>query len=63
MLRRPPSSTLFPSTTLFRSVVVHLLIFGEDAFGSGTDRHQIADLQVPHLGGELTVGHQLHEDL
>src|SRR2546422_6315832 len=34
MIRRPPRSTLFPYTTLFRSVVDHYL-------------HR--DLQVPHL--------------
>src|SRR2546426_6282875 len=29
MIRRPPRSTLFPYTTLFRSVLLHLL-FGHD---------------------------------
>src|SRR3989442_3215193 len=28
MIRRPPSSTLFPSTTLFRSVIPHRLDAG-----------------------------------
>src|SRR5690349_23316874 len=38
MLRRPPSSTLFPYTTLFRSLVV-------------AGRARYLDGQVEHLGG------------
>src|SRR2546425_5179086 len=33
MIRRPPRSTLFPYTTLFRSVRVH--VEGQPAFGAG----------------------------
>src|SRR5947199_4579207 len=36
MIRRPPRSTLFPYTTLFRSVDQHL----------GADHHQLAQLEV-----------------
>src|SRR5690349_21868179 len=41
MLRRPPRSTLFPYTTLFRSLVLHLTPRPLDGF---------------ILGGELVVG-------
>src|SRR5258705_5499221 len=30
MIRRPPRSTLFPYTTLFRSPVVHLAVVGDE---------------------------------
>src|SRR5690242_20937552 len=43
MLRRPPRSTLFPYTTLFRSRVEqrHILAVEEDAAGAGL--HQAGD--------------------
>src|SRR3712207_9435917 len=34
MIRRPPRSTLFPYTTLFRSVVAARLVVGADGRGS-----------------------------
>src|SRR5688572_32200645 len=45
MLRRPPSSTLFPYTTLFRSFPVV-----EVAFGIGVDERR-AQLARAHLAG------------
>src|SRR5438034_7126187 len=39
MIRRPPRSTLFPYTTLFRSVL-------EDAFGAGRPPYADAGVQV-----------------
>src|SRR2546422_6891848 len=42
MIRRPPRSTLFPYTTLFRSVlaeVAGLQRLGEVAIGGGDDAH------------------------
>src|SRR3712207_8650168 len=39
MMRRPPRSTLFPYTTLFRSVVVHRLRRGLRAWPPGCDVH------------------------
>src|SRR3712207_7034231 len=39
MIRRPPRSTLFPYTTLFRSYVE-----GTDAFGLDTDRARLIRL-------------------
>src|SRR3712207_8168099 len=41
MIRRPPRSTLFPYTTLFRSAVIALQ----------------AEAQVATVGGELAVAH------
>src|SRR3712207_7910303 len=43
MVRRPPRSTLFPYTTLFRSVVAHLLA--------------LAQLQVALVARRPSVGH------
>src|SRR5690348_18168491 len=34
MIRRPPRSTLFPYTTLFRSLYIPILIFGASAVGA-----------------------------
>src|SRR2546425_5871096 len=39
MIRRPPRSTLFPYTTLFRSVDLHLYERDELAVGRGGDPH------------------------
>src|SRR2546421_1403651 len=46
MIRRPPRSTLFPYTTLFRSIV-------ENAAGSGTGAHRDDPLGLRHLVVEL----------
>src|SRR3989442_1720424 len=46
MIRRPPRSTLFPYTTLFRSV---------------TDPHR-APLPVPHSDGAAVVGEVIYVD-
>src|SRR3989440_6347270 len=46
MIRRPPRSTLFPYTTLFRSIV-------ENAAGSGTGAHRDDPLGLRHLVIEL----------
>src|SRR5579862_6446229 len=43
MIRRPPISTLFPYTTLFRSVIALLLAW------------HFSDLIEPHLGGLLAA--------
>src|SRR3989442_5046924 len=40
MIRRPPRSTLFPYTTLFRSIFV-LVSNGGDRFGEGEDDMEI----------------------
>src|SRR3712207_7762479 len=43
MIRRPPRSTLFPYTTLFRSDLDPLLLPLQDAH---VDVHRVADLEV-----------------
>src|SRR3712207_7976656 len=54
MIRRPPRSTLFPYTTLFRSVVDvgpdgYCLVAGHRPRRGGPDQRQLAGLQpVPH---------------
>src|SRR3712207_7031578 len=48
MIRRPPRSTLFPYTTLFRSVTPHLLeqqLAGEDLARLAGQRDQQVELQ------------------
>src|SRR5437868_10409665 len=47
MIRRPPRSTLFPYTTLFRSIKILVLsaysetLYGERALRSGADSYEI----------------------
>src|SRR3989441_9795297 len=48
MIRRPPRSTLFPYTTLFRSVS-DLLV------ASGTDRLLTMDLHAPQIQGFFSI--------
>src|SRR3712207_6949450 len=65
MIRRPPRSTLFPYTTLFRSGVAHDVrymrphpIFVERAAGAlkwDADGHEYVDYQGGH--GALILGH------
>src|SRR5258708_11926081 len=50
MIRRPPRSTLFPYTTLFRSLLVHLEL-GVLKFKTGADR-----INHPTLRETLGVG-------
>src|SRR5260221_7837347 len=72
MIRRPPRSTLFPYTTLFRSHIRHLLLIGDQ----GSERcRQLPDLilsiQVDLLNRQDEVGRseehtselQSHSDL
>src|SRR5258708_11092495 len=49
MIRRPPRSTLFPYTTLFRSGVVHT------AIDFGGARHRLA-VQFATISAEITGG-------
>src|SRR5258707_2485535 len=46
MIRRPPRSTLFPYTTLFRSNI---------AARKRRARHRLAELALPDLGSALSV--------
>src|SRR2546427_3257222 len=50
MIRRPPRSTLFPYTTLFRSLAALVLEFGDH------DRHTRIRHQVDEIGVALVVG-------
>src|SRR2546427_13165495 len=53
MIRRPPRSTLFPYTTLFRSILGHEIVGTVTATGGGpgVDRFGIGDrVGVPWLG-------------
>src|SRR3989475_13277641 len=56
MIRRPPRSTLFPYTTLFRSVGVELAGGGEQADVALPD--QVGERQPPVL---VLLGHRDHE--
>src|SRR3989441_2154248 len=60
MIRRPPRSTLFPYTTLFRSVENGLEAI--ERLGPASDRFDavVTDLQMPRLGGRALYG-QLRE--
>src|SRR5256885_5250936 len=63
MIRRPPRSTLFPYTTLFRSEVVAPLVGGVDAAKARPER-ELDELRSPILlpGGaveEARRGHQV----
>src|SRR3712207_8942724 len=44
MIRRPPRSTLFPCTTLFRSLKVHRADVRDDADVRLADRRELGDL-------------------
>src|SRR3712207_7251811 len=50
MIRRPPRSTLFPYTTLFRSAAVAALVGGVTGFVDSAARHAATD-EAEHTGG------------
>src|SRR5260221_8352142 len=58
MIRRPPRSTLFPYTTLFRSVRVH----GQRRFGRGEQRIAVGCALGHVLGPDDLVGACAVED-
>src|SRR3712207_8978545 len=47
MIRRPPRSTLFPYTTLFRSLVFHLALRQAEGFTASVLRLLGQELRVP----------------
>src|SRR3712207_8694391 len=59
MIRRPPRSTLFPYTTLFRSGVVQAL---RDPRPEGDDALllELVDRPQVHLGGVDEIAHDCH---
>src|SRR3712207_6861779 len=64
MIRRPPRSTLFPYTTLFRSVIVHLKGILVGLFAVDIDA-TVTYLQVVTListDGSLVNGDVIHGD-
>src|SRR3712207_7587929 len=54
MIRRPPRSTLFPYTTLFRSAEVLVGIFTQGAAGAGHTGHAV---RLHHVDGRHLVAH------
>src|SRR2546429_3511487 len=65
MIRRPPRSTLFPYTTLFRSVLDPCLVPGEQG-EDGQAAHDRADNAQVQPGGAVAAlddaVHQRHQD-
>src|SRR3712207_7656023 len=61
MIRRPPRSTLFPYTTLFRSAQRHLVVVRVDRRGVGVGLQQRLGDALPLGAGE--VGRLAHHDL
>src|SRR5947207_3479277 len=62
MIRRPPRSTLFPYTTLFRSAgcgtgrnIVYVLREGYEVFGADPDPQAIEDRKSTRLNSSHTV--------
>src|SRR2546422_7317131 len=50
MIRRPPRSTLFPYTTLFRSIAKNgSVYFTDPAFGAQSDRRELDFHGVYHI--------------
>src|SRR3712207_7751357 len=60
MIRRPPRSTLFPYTTLFRSIVPTLETALADAGASWDDLDAVAVTYGPGLIGSLLVRSEEH---
>src|SRR3712207_7749043 len=55
MIRRPPRSTLFPYTTLFRSLPYGLPADGGASFFSQVDDLLVGDIVLGNLEGTLTT--------
>src|SRR5258706_2037919 len=56
MIRRPPRSTLFPYTTLFRSELIGIGLVG--GRGGGIERQRVIDLRLVVL--RVVLGERLH---
>src|SRR3712207_9201810 len=57
MIRRPPRSTLFPYTTLFRSDTNVIRVGPRSNIQDGTIVHVNAGRQCTLIGADVTVGH------
>src|SRR3712207_7624460 len=53
MIRRPPRSTLFPYTTLFRSTTGHVVKLGIEIGGVLAEQYGQARLELPFHGAAL----------
>src|SRR2546422_1574658 len=60
MIRRPPRSTLFPYTTLFRSLGRRLPLSGSQACEG--QRQMVTDVPRSLLNGALRLGYSVVED-
>src|SRR2546430_12526891 len=58
MIRRPPRSTLFPYTTLFRSAELVLTSFQVDPVGERSGRRHACGVRDARQGGEHATGEQ-----
>src|SRR3712207_8793563 len=59
MMRRPPRSTLFPYTTLFRSSGIARIMLARGLRVSGSDRRDSATMRaLAALGAPIAVGHE-----
>src|SRR5258708_38549093 len=60
MIRRPPRSTLFPYTTLFRSKPVHLVVHENDLgdLACAVER-QFPDAEIDRKSTRLNSSHQI----
>src|SRR3989442_4874097 len=67
MIRRPPRSTLFPYTTLFRSIDLEtkegefLVLLGPSGCGKTTLMRMIAGLEQP-TAGDILIGGQVRSE-
>src|SRR3712207_7570020 len=71
MIRRPPRSTLFPYTTLFRSIMVRLVrnrrMTAAGRGGAASPRRDVQDdsetrVVVPRIGGQQAPGVERAQD-
>src|SRR3712207_8605523 len=61
MIRRPPRSTLFPYTTLFRSLV-GIEMLQSLSYQEEKDRYQNGTVYVPGMGKTLYASVQIEKD-
>src|SRR2546422_1480970 len=67
MIRRPPRSTLFPYTTLFRSSVDDIAMFEVNEAYANVALYVGRELQIPEeklnpVGGAVALGHPIGAD-
>src|SRR3712207_8015039 len=62
MIRRPPRSTLFPYTTLFRSAAHHLRLQARDALRVEDASERVGRQDVARLGQDFAIGRRHRAD-